>query len=106
MLGENGYPRYRRRNNSIYTIKPSSGYRYTNSDVVPFNVYLLLRFNAYINIKYYTGFNTIKYVYKYVYKGANRAIVRIASAEETTRNKVKEYLNARYVSVLEGAFRI
>jgi len=59
---------------------------------------------------------TIKYLFKYVYKGPNRATVEIASAaaqngsDEAGHNEqvdeIKQYLDARYVSTSEGAWRL
>ena len=45
-----------------------------------YNLYLLIKYNAYINVKIYINIETYKYNFKYVYKNNNRAnfyIIRI-----------------------------
>jgi hypothetical protein len=41
--------------------------------VVPYNPYLSLLFNCHINVEVCTSIAVVKYLYKYVYKGHDRA---------------------------------
>jgi hypothetical protein len=41
--------------------------------VVPYNSYLSLLFNCHINVEVCTSVAAVKYLYKYVYKGHDRA---------------------------------
>jgi hypothetical protein len=41
--------------------------------VVPYNPYLSLFFNCHINVEVCTSVAAVKYLYKYVYKGHDRA---------------------------------
>jgi hypothetical protein len=43
----------------------------------------------------------MKYLYKYIYKGHNHAIVVLE-----TRNEIKQYFDVRYVSTFEVAWRL
>ena len=43
-----------------------------NSVVVPYNPYLLMRYNAHINVEICNSVSSVKYLYKYVHKGADR----------------------------------
>jgi hypothetical protein len=45
--------------------------------VVPYNSYLSLLFNYHINVEVCTFIATVKYLYKYVYKGHDRAQVDV-----------------------------
>jgi len=65
--------------------------------VVPYSLYLLLRFNAYINIEIARSIKAVKYMCKYVYKGGNRAAAVLHSKEAGIRivDEIKEYLDAR-----------
>jgi hypothetical protein len=40
-----------------------------NTRVIPYNPFLLLYFNIYINVKIYNTINAIRYIYKYIFKG-------------------------------------
>ena len=77
---EDGYPLYRRRNDDRAVIV--GGARLDNRWVVPYNPLLLLKFNAHINVEICSTVSAVKYLYKYVYKGHDRAIVGIKSGGE------------------------
>ena len=42
---------------------------------MPYNLYLSCKYCAYINIKICASVQAVKYIYKYIYKGSNYAIV-------------------------------
>jgi hypothetical protein len=69
----NGYPLYRRRDNITHAEVPGS--RFDNRYVVPYNPCLLAKFNFHINFKVCTTVKSVKYVYKYAYKGYDSASV-------------------------------
>ena len=62
----NGYPDYRRRDNRLnnFTYSKKKNYNQTinvdNSMVVPYNKYLLLKYNCHINVEYYESIESIK----------------------------------------------
>jgi hypothetical protein len=68
-LDENGYPNYARPDNGRTVIK--SGIELDNRWVVPYNPYLLLTFDCHINVERVFDIRSIKYMYKYIYKGKN-----------------------------------
>jgi len=45
--------------------------------VVPHNPYLTKMFNAHINVEVFTGIQSVKYLFKYVYKGPDRVVAVI-----------------------------
>jgi hypothetical protein len=96
--GEDGYPVYRRRNDGRTFQKTQDGFTYDNRWVVPHNPYLTKMFNAHINIEVSAGIRSVKYLFKYVYKGPDRVAVVIAGPT----NEIQQYIDAQYLSVAEG----
>jgi len=101
--GPNGYPIYRRRNNGHY-VEISNGIQLDNRWVVPYNIKLVEKYNAHINVEICNSLLAIKYLYKYVYKGHDRATVTFsqninrANNQTTSPNEIldeiKMYLDA------------
>ncbi|UYV70096.1 hypothetical protein LAZ67_7001779, partial [Cordylochernes scorpioides] len=61
----NGYPRYRRRDDGQTLVVGT--HEVDNRWVVPYNPYLLVRFNAHINVEVCASVKSVKYLFKYVY---------------------------------------
>lgn len=106
----NGYPLYRRRNNGRTITKNIHGkdVEIDNQYIVPYNPFLLMYFQAHINVELCASVHSIKYIHKYVYKGHDCAYVQITAAEKGTlhHDEVSTFLNTRYVSPSEAAYRI
>ena len=101
-----GYPLYRRRDNgNIITIKHNV---IDNRWVVPYNPYLAKKYNAHINVEVCSSIKSVKYLFKYVYKGHDAAKVVIEESGNSTIvwDEIKNFLNARYVSSPEAVWRI
>lgn len=98
----NGYPLYRRRllydrEEQPRTVKDGTqGVR----DIVPYNARLLLAFQCHINVEICTSIKAVKYLYKYTYKGPDRA------ALEYTRDEIQQFLDSRWVGAPEAMWRI
>ena len=74
---------------------------------------LTLKYNAHINVEICNSILAIKYLYKYVYKGHDRATVTLSQTNNTqtlanteTIDEIKMYLDARYISSSESIWRI
>jgi hypothetical protein len=107
----NGYPIYRRRDTGHTVVV--HGIELDNRWVVPHNVYLSTKYDAHINVEVCNNIRAVKYLFKYVYKGHDRATVEISrqSNNATEGNvvetdEIKKYLDCRYVSASEAAWRI
>jgi hypothetical protein len=107
----NGYPIYRRRD-TRHTVLVH-GIQLDNRWVVPHNVYLSTKYDAYINVKVYNNICVVKYLFKYIYKGHDHATVEISChSDNATKgnvvetDEIKKYLDCRYVSASEAAWRI
>jgi hypothetical protein len=107
----NGYPIYRHRD-TRHTILVH-GIELNNHWVVPHNVYLLTKYDAHINIEICKNIRVVKYLFKYVYKGHDRATIEISRQRDKITegnvvavDEIKKYLNCRYVSASKAAWRI
>ena len=84
------YPRYRRRQSSPAAKK--GAHPVDARDVVPYNPYLSKKYNCHLNVEFCGSIRAVKYLYKYTYKGHDRASVEIGPADE-----IKQFLDTRYV---------
>ncbi|GJU84818.1 hypothetical protein Tco_1292364 [Tanacetum coccineum] len=75
MIDEDGYPIYRGRNNKV--IAKKGKFTYNNQHAVPCNWYLLLKYLAHINVEWCNRSKAIKYLFKYLNKGPDRAAIVI-----------------------------
>ena len=95
-----GYPLYRRRNNGRTITKGNN--TLDNRWIVPYNPYLCQKYDCHINVEICSSIRSIKYLYKYVYKGHDRVIISIKNSND----EIEKYLNARYVSASEACWRL
>ncbi|GAA0172974.1 hypothetical protein LIER_41433 [Lithospermum erythrorhizon] len=75
--GKGSYPNYRRRKDM--RIAKVRGHLLDNSWVIPYNPTLLVQFNCHINVEICCDIRAVKYLYKYVHKGHDKGMFRIAS---------------------------
>jgi hypothetical protein len=62
--------------------------------VVPYNLFLSLYFEAYINVEIYNTISAIKYVYKYVLKGHDLFYATLEERDELTQRLSGRYLRS------------
>lgn len=100
-----GYPIYKRRpNGEKATIR---GHRLDNRWVVPYNPILLAMFDCHINVEVCSTIKAVKYLYKYIYKGYDKIIYRLATTNETEGiDEIKQFQDARWISPPEAMWRI
>ena len=72
----NGYPEYRRRDNRRCVHYGQQVL--DNRHVVPYNPKLSLLLRAHINVEICALIEAVKYLFKYVYKGHDRAALRLS----------------------------
>ena len=103
-IGEAYYPEYRRRS-------PEDGgntgtkrdTEINNKWVIPYNPYLLMKYRSHINIQYVVSIASIKYLFKYNFKGGDMMTV---GGTTTTDNEVDMFLTKRYISSCSAAWRM
>jgi hypothetical protein len=98
-MDRNGYPRYFRPNDGrTFEV---NGRICDNRDIVPFSPILCSMFNCHINVECAVSIASIKYTFKYVYKGPDRAALEVEQ-----KNEVRKFINGRYISAPDAAWRI
>ncbi|XP_076927916.1 uncharacterized protein LOC143591651 [Bidens hawaiensis] len=103
--GEDSYPLYRRRDSEIRV--DVQGNDLDNGWVVPYNPVLLMMFNCHMNVEVCSSIKSVKYVFKYVYKGHDKQVIQIDLDEQgVIINEIKRFQDARYVSPPETMWRI
>jgi hypothetical protein len=98
VIRPDGYPVYRRREDS--PVAQKGPHQFDARDVVPYNPYLSKRLNCNINIEFCGTIRCVKYLYKYTYKGHDRASMDIELDE------IKRYIDTRYVGPPEASWRL
>lgn len=75
-----------------------------NQWVVPYNPYLLSRYNCHINVEICSGVTAVKYLYKYIYKGHDRVAVNLSQNDDDDNviDEIKQFQDARWVSSHEA----
>uniref|UniRef100_A0A453T3F5 ATP-dependent DNA helicase n=1 Tax=Aegilops tauschii subsp. strangulata TaxID=200361 RepID=A0A453T3F5_AEGTS len=78
-----------------------------NRWVVPYNPYLLRMFNCHINIEVCSSIKAVKYLYKYIYKGHDKASFNIDQPDaDGNIDEIKRYVDARWITPPEAMWRI
>lgn len=103
---DDGYPSYRRRNDFSFTNRTQEVI--DSRWVVPYNPWLATKYNAHINVEVCTSIAAVKYLYKYIHKGHDRASMAIDSPAADTEivDEIQEFVDSRYVSTYEALWRI
>ena len=83
--------------------KGNREYVLDNQWIVPYSPYLSIRYNCHINVEVCLSPMAAKYLYKYVFKGDDRAMVRVEVIDENIeKNEVEEYEDLRSIGSSEA----
>ena len=106
VIPNNAPPQYQRPDDGTTVTKRVNGrdLHLGNNWVVPYNPYLIQKFNCHINMEYCTSHRAVKYLYKYIFKGHDLANVVIH--EQQGYNEIDHYIRGRYVGPCEATYRI
>lgn len=97
-MDHDGYPNYFRPNDGrTYTV---GDHNLDNRWIVPYSPYLSAKYNCHINVECAATVRSIKYPFKYIHKGGDRATLEI------DRDEIKMYIDGRYIAASESAWRI
>ena len=106
------YHKLRRRNNGRFIVRNYKG-RKVNLDnrwVVPYNPLSTMVYNAHINTEICSSVTAVKYLYKYVYKGHDKAVISFVNdgelQQKKSRDEINLFLDSRYITASEGLWRI
>ena len=72
-----------------------------NCQIIPYSLYLTVKYCVYINVKICASVKAIKYIYKYIYKGSDCTTLRLIDGDE-----VNKYLQGRYIGPFEAIQRL
>jgi PIF1-like helicase/Helitron helicase-like domain at N-terminus len=105
--GNGSFPIYRRRDNGRFVEKWCRGVRVQldNRYVVPYNPYLLCKYNCHINVEICATVSAVKYIHKYIFKGGDRAQVSLAEGNNDI-DETSNYLEGRYITPPEACWRL
>jgi hypothetical protein len=92
-----GFALYMRRDDDRHVVK--CGVRLDNRSVVPYNMHLLKKYNAHINVEWCNKSNMIKYRFKYVTKGIDRAKVYFESTAHCQMRSKNTLMQDTYLRV-------
>ncbi|TVU09088.1 hypothetical protein EJB05_42528, partial [Eragrostis curvula] len=67
-----------------------------------------MRYNCHINVEISCSVKSVKYLYKYIYKGHDRASFTVDKSEndDTVINEIKQYRDARCITPSEATYRL
>ena len=102
-------PIYRRRSpedGGRQIVCPKTGCTIDNRWVVPYSPFLSLRYNCHINNEKCTSAKASKYVYKYVTKGSDRAMVATSVEGQQQTDEISNYEDLRSIGSSEAAWHL
>ena len=70
--GNDAYPIYRRRNNLPVALPTCPNIMVDNSWIIPYNPWLILKYDCHINVEVCASVKSVKYLYKYIHRGPDR----------------------------------
>jgi len=77
-----------------------------NSWIVPYNPFLLKKYQMHINVEMCNTAMAAKYLFKYITKGPDRAIARIEKNSHEEQNEIQDYQDLRSIGASEACWRI
>ena len=99
-INQDGYPYYRRRDDGrVYNV---GGFLLDCHWLIPRNNFSILWLDCHINVECALYFGSMKYINKYLEKGGDCGTIGI----HDSRDEVQKYIDGRYLSASEAAWRI
>ena len=100
--GDDSYPLYRRRFEE--PVPFNENVTIDNRWVVPYNSWLLLKYDCHINVEVCSSIKSIKYLYKYCYKGPDRVAMEVH--RDSYIDEVQQFVDARWICAPEACWRM
>ncbi|XP_073152242.1 uncharacterized protein [Henckelia pumila] len=102
--GNDSYPIYRRCEGTYDLISDNGQMMVDNGWVVPYNPFLLLKFDCHINVEVCGGVKCVKYIYKYIHKGPDRVALELRNGQNC--DEIQQYVDGRWICAPEALWRI
>ena len=107
---ESGFPIYQRRNTGIIVnVRKAT---LDNQWVVPYNRFLLVKYQCHINIEICCHARSVKYLFKYCLKGPDNATVEITGrkklltgSDSEAVDEIQAFFDGRYICGAEASYR-
>lgn len=103
------YPTYRRRQaivgNGPWPVQ-ENGRVITNQWIAGYNAWLLEKYDCHLNVEVCASVEAVKYLYKYIYKGPDRAAVSAALRAAHRYDEVASFEDMRYFGAAECCWRL
>lgn len=100
-MGDQEYPQLKRPDDGEFCLKNGPNgklLKATNQHVVPYNEYLLYKYQSHINVEVVSSLAVVKYIYKYLFKGLDRALI-----ERFSEGIYKGLVLKLYIIILKSA---
>lgn len=111
---QNGFPLYKQRDDNRYVDK--KGVKLDNRFFLPYNIDFVVKYQAHINVEWCNKAWSIKYIFKYINKGPDKATMileeniarnAIIGVEEIKEiDEIKSFIDCQYLSACEACWRI
>lgn len=101
-LEDDGFPKYRRRNDGKFVMKGSN--KYDNRHVVPYCPKLMMLLGCHLNVEVTASVKSVKYIFKYVFKGHDRAAFKLVN-DTLNYDECTAFSDSRYIGAPEAAWR-
>ena len=98
------YPTMRRRRGVQFEERRPNGRHVNNRWIATYNPALLLKYDCHINVEVCSHIEAVKYLYKYIYKGPDRASVRAHGS--WNQDEAAVYEDMRYFGAAEACWRL
>ncbi|KAL0440130.1 UNVERIFIED_CONTAM: hypothetical protein Slati_2496000 [Sesamum latifolium] len=103
--GTDSYPIYRRRDdNRSIALDRNCDIVVDNGWVVPYNPWLLLKYDCHINVEICSSIKSIKYLYKYVYEGPDCVVFEVRPGPNY--DEISQYVDGRWIFAPEALWKI
>ncbi|XP_073138140.1 uncharacterized protein [Henckelia pumila] len=102
--GNDSYPLYQRRESMRVVSNNNDQVIIDNGWVVPYNPWLLLKYDCHINVEVCGGIKCVKYIYKYIHKGPDRVALELRNRQNC--DEIQQYVDGRWICPPEALWRI
>uniref|UniRef100_A0A1I7T216 ATP-dependent DNA helicase n=1 Tax=Caenorhabditis tropicalis TaxID=1561998 RepID=A0A1I7T216_9PELO len=76
VMCDNHYPKYKRSSNNVFQLVRNGNFVTAGSEyIVSHNPFLLMKYGCHINVEVVSSIKTMKYMFKYIFKGADRVLL-------------------------------
>jgi hypothetical protein len=72
---------------------------------VPYNPFLLKKYQMHINVEMCNTAMASKYLFKYITKGSDRMMAKVDESDENARNEIRDYEDLRSIGATEACWR-